>query len=241
MIKIGDIEALVIRKPIKNLNLSVLPPLGRVRVSAPISIKDEVIRTLLVTRLTWIRKQQMKFQSQARQTPRDYVSGESHYYWGKRYRLDVVYEDRPSGVSIKGNERILLSVLPNTNRNKREDIMLRWYRDELRKVAKELIEKWQDSIGVSLNEWGIKRMKTRWGTCNQKDGRIWINLELVKKPEYCLEFIIVHELTHLLERKHNDRFKGYLDVFLPQWRQRKEELNQMILSYEDWSNNAACS
>jgi hypothetical protein len=234
MIKIGDIEALVIRKPIKNLNLSVLPPLGRVRVSAPISIKDEVIRTLLVTRLTWIRKQQMKFQSQARQTPRDYVSGESHYYWGKRYRLDVVYEDRPSGVSIKGNERILLSVLPNTNRNKREDIMLRWYRDELRKVAKELIEKWQDSIGVSLNEWGIKRMKTRWGTCNQKDGRIWINLELVKKPEYCLEFIIVHELTHLLERKHNDRFKGYLDHFMPRWRQYKEELNRSILSYEYW-------
>lgn len=235
MLQVGNIEALVVRKPIKNLHLSVLPPIGKVRVSAPIAMRDDAIRTLLATRIGWIKRQQEKFRTQERQTPRDYISGESHYYWGKRYRLDVLYEDKPAGVCIKGKERLVLSVRPNSDRGKREQIMLDWYRRELRGVANGLIEQWQRTIGVSLKQCRIKRMKTRWGTCNQKAGRIWLNLELVKKPEHCLEFIIVHEMTHLLERNHNDRFKAHLDRFLPRWRQHKEELKQSILSYERWN------
>lgn len=234
MLQVGNIEALVLRKPIKNLHLSVLPPLGKVRVSVPLAMKDDAIRALLATRLGWIRKQQGKFRAQERQTPREYVSGESHYYWGKRYRLEVVYNEKPFGVSLKNKEKIVLSVRSNSDCAKREQIMLDWYRKQLRTVANGQIEYWQKTMGVSLNEWGIKRMKTRWGTCNQKAARIWLNLELAKKPEHCLDLIIVHEMTHLLERKHNDKFKAYMDKFLPRWRQYKEELNQTILSHQDW-------
>jgi len=235
MLQVGNIEALVFRKPIKNLHLAVLPPVGKVRVSAPLTMKDDAIRTLLATRIAWIKKQQIKFEGQERQTRREYVSGESHYYWGKRYRLEVIYEDKSSKVSIKGKDKILLSVRPNSDRMKREQVMIEWYRKELRKVAHDLLEQWQKILGINAHEWGIKRMKTRWGTCNQKAGRIWFNLELAKKPEHCLDFIIVHEMTHLLEKNHNDRFKTHMDTFLPRWRQFKEELNQTVLSHENWS------
>ena len=235
MLQVGNIEALVIRKPIKNLHLAVLPPAGKVRVSAPLTMKDDAIRTLLATRLAWIKKQQAKFVGQERQTRRDYVSGENHYLWGKRCRLEVVYENTPSSVSLKGKDKIILNIRPNSHRAKREQILMDWYRKELRVIASNLIERWQKTIGVQLNAWGIKRMKTRWGTCNQKAGRIWLNLELTKKPEHCLEFIIVHEMTHLLERSHNDRFKAYLDRFMPRWRQYKEELKRSVLSYERWN------
>lgn len=235
MLEVGSIKALVVRKPIKNLHLSVLPPLGKVRVTAPLAMKDDAIRTLLATRLIWIKKQQKKFEGQERQTKREYVSGESHYLWGKPYRLEVVYENKPSSMRIKGKDKLILSVRPKSNRAKRERVMMDWYRKELRNVARVLIERWQEVVGVQLDAWEIKRMKTRWGTCNQKTGRIWLNLELAKKPENCLDFIIVHEMTHLLEKKHNDRFKVYMDKFLPRWRQYKEELNRTILSHESWN------
>ncbi len=235
MMEVGSIKALVVRKPIKNLHLSVLPPLGKVRVTAPLAMKDDAIRTLLATRLIWIKKQQKKFEGQERQTKREYVSGESHYLWGKPYRLQVVYENKPSSVRIKGKDKLILYVRPKSNRAKRERVMMDWYRKELRNVARVLIERWQEVVGVQLDAWGIKRMKTRWGTCNQKAGRIWLNLELAKKTENCLDFIIVHEMTHLLEKKHNNRFKVYMDKFLPRWRQYKEELNRTILSHESWS------
>lgn len=234
MLQVANIEALVVRKPIKNLHLAVLPPLGKVRVSAPLTMRDDAIRTLLATRIGWIKRQQEKFKTQERQTPREYVSGESHYYWGKRYRLEVTHDEKSSSVNLIGKEKIVLSVRPNSDRNKREQVMMDWYRRELRSVANNLIEQWQRTIGISLKEWGIKRMKTRWGTCNQRAGRIWLNLELAKKPEHCLEFIIVHEMTHLLERCHNDRFKAHLDRFMPRWRQYKEELSKSVLSYELW-------
>jgi len=212
-----------------------LPPLGKVRVTAPLAMKDDAIHTLLATRLAWIRKQQIKFESQERQTKREYVSGEGHYFWGKRYRLEVVYENKPSCVSLKGKDKIILSVRPNSSLTKHEQVMMDWYRKELRTVANKLLKHWQKIIGVQVSALGIKRMKTRWGTCNQKASRIWLNLELAKKPEHCLDFIIVHEMTHLLERTHNDRFRAYMDKFIPQWRQYKEELNRTILSHEKWS------
>lgn len=235
LLQVGSIEALVIRKPIKNLHLSVLPPLGKIRVSAPIAMKDDAIRTLLATRLAWIRKQQARFEGQERQTRREYVSGENCYLWGKRCRLEVVYEDKPPSVSLKGKDKIILSVRSNSNRAKREQVMMEWHRKELRGVVVGLLDRWQKTVGVQVNSWGIKRMKTRWGTCNQKAGRIWLNLELAKKPEHCLDFIIAHEMTHLLEKNHNDRFKAHLDRFMPRWRQYKEELNRSVLSYERWS------
>lgn len=234
MLQVGSIEALVVRKPIKNLHLSVLPPLGKVRVSAPLAMKDDAIRTLLAIRLAWIRKQQAKFEGQERQTRREYISGEDHYLWGKRCRLEVVYEDKPSSVSLKGKDKIILSVRPNSNHAKREQVMLEWYRKQLRAVIHELLERWQKTVGVQVSACGIKRMKTRWGTCNQKTGRIWLNLELAKKPEHCLDFIIAHEMTHLLERSHNDRFKVHMNTFMPRWRQYKEELNRAVLSHEKW-------
>lgn len=234
MLEVGSIEALVVRKPIKNLHLSVLPPLGKVRVTAPLTMKDDAIRTLLATKLVWIKKQQAKFEGQERQTRREYVSGESHYLWGKRHRLEVVYEDKPSSVNLKGKDRLILSVRPNSTRKKRKQVMMDWYRKELRGIARTLLEHWQKAIPIKVNSWGIKRMKTRWGTCNQKAGRIWLNLELAKKPEHCSDFIIVHEMMHLLEKKHNDRFKAYMDKFLPRWRYYKEELNRTVLSHESW-------
>ncbi|MCK9266720.1 M48 family metallopeptidase [bacterium] len=235
ILNVGSIEAIVIRKNVKNLHLSVLPPMGKVRVTAPIFMKADAIRMLLATRLSWIKKQQAKFRAQERQTPREYVSGETHYYWGKKYRLEVVYQDKPPYVQLKGKNKIILCVRPGSTKNKREQVMMDWYRKELRKVADEVVEYWQNKMDVSLNDWGIRRMKTRWGSCNQDSKRIWLNLELVKKPEHCLHFIIVHELTHILERKHNDRFRAYMDKFLPRWRQIKEELNGFALNHEYWN------
>ena len=234
MLLVGNIEALVVRKPIKNLHLAVLPPMGKVRVSAPASMKDDAIRTLLSTRSTWIKRQQEKFKCQKRQSLREYVSGESHYLWGNRYRLEVIYNNAPSRVSVKGKDKLVLSVRPNSDCKNREQVMIEWYRKGLRNVAADRIEQWQQRISVRVNAWGIKRMKTRWGTCNPMSGRIWLDLELAKKREHCLDFIIAHELTHLLERNHNERFKLHMDAFLPQWRQYKEELNRTILSHENW-------
>ena len=232
LLQVGTLSALVIRKPIKNLHLSVLPPLGKVRVTAPLAMKDDAIRTFLATKLAWIKKHQAKFEGQERQTRCEYVSGESHYLWGKRYRLEVVYENKPCRVCLKGKDKIILSIRPDSNRAKREQVMMEWYRKGLRAVANERLMWWQKIIGVQASTWGIKRMKTRWGTCNRTAGRIWLNLELAKKPEHCLDFIIAHEMTHLLEKNHNDRFKKHMDQFIPTWRQYNDELNRSILSHE---------
>jgi len=235
-LQLGNIEALVVRKPIKNLHLSVLPPAGRVRITAPEHMKDDAIRTFIATRLQWIKKQQGKFAAQERQTEREYVSGESHYFLGKRYRLEVVYEDDTPRVSVKGNSKIILRVRQKSTREKREKVMTDWYRKELRTLVDKVISKWQKKTGIDARAWRIKKMKTRWGTCNQKAGRIWLNLELAKKPIACIEYVIVHELLHLVEKKHNERFVNLLTEYLPKWRSQKEELNRFILSHEKWSH-----
>jgi predicted metal-dependent hydrolase len=234
LLQIGSIEVLVVRKPIKNLHLSVLPPDGSVRVSSPLAMNDDAIRTLIVTRVPWIRKQKAKFEGQERQTKREYVSGESHYFLGKRYRLEVVHEDSSPRVSLKGKNKIILQVRPNSTFGRREQVLLDWYRSELRNVSKEPLEVWQKRIGVTVASWGIKRMKTRWGTCNQRAARIWLNLELVKKPVACIEYVVVHELVHLIENRHNDHFVDLMSRHLPKWRSAKEELNRLTLSHETW-------
>jgi predicted metal-dependent hydrolase len=233
-LQLGSVEALVVRKPIKNLHLSVLPPNGWIRVSAPRNMKDDTIRTLLALRLPWIKKQQNKFTSQERQTKREYVSGESHYFLGKRYRLELVHKDKVPSVFLKGKNKIILQVRQNSTVAKRQEVMMDWYRTELYVIVSDLLNKWQKKIGVQVKFWSIKRMKTRWGTCNQKSARVLINLELAKKPIACIEYVIVHELVHLIEKKHNEKFQNLMTKYLPKWQSIKEGLNSFVLSYEKW-------
>ena len=234
-IQVGLLPVLVRLKPIKNLHISVLPPDGMIRVSAPEEMNDDAIRMSLATRIPWINKQRMQFQGQVRQAPRKYVGGESHYFWGKRYLLSVVNEDKPTQVILKGKTKIILQVPKRSTIMKREEIMSDWYRLELRQEVERLMNVWQKKIGVKVKGWGIKKMKTRWGTCNYKSGRIWLNLELAKKPIEFTEYVVVHELLHIIEKNHSERFVKLLTHFLPKWRSLKDELNRFILSHEEWS------
>lgn len=236
MLQVGGIEAVVLYKPVKNLHLNVLPPVGKVRVTAPQNMNDDAIRTFLATRISWIKKQQAKFKQQERQTPREYVSGETHYFFGKKYRLEVVHAETKESVQIKGKNKIILTVKPKSNVLKRERLMQDWYRDELRTFLNQAVEQWEKKIGVKTKQWGIRRMKTRWGTCNHKAKRIWFNLELVKKPVSCIEYVITHELIHLIEEKHGDKFVALMNKYKPKWQDEKEELNRLILSHEEWKN-----
>ena len=234
-IQVGEISIDIVKKDIKNLHLGVYPPDGRVRIAAPLRLKDDAIRVFAVSKLAWIKKKQANYRAQERQSKREYVSRESHYYEGKRYLLKVIYQDAPPCVEIRNKTHIDLYVRPGANREQRKKVMTEWYRAQLKKKIPDIVEQWQKVIEVNVDDWGVKQMRTRWGTCNQKAKRIWINLELAKKPTHCLDFIVVHEMVHLLEKNHNDQFKAYMDEFIPQWRKYKEELNQSVLSHDDWS------
>lgn len=224
----------IVRKNIKNLHVAVYPPDGHVRVSAPLRLSDDDVRLAVISRLSWIRRHQAGFRAQARQSMREMVTGESHYVEGRRYRLDVVEHNAPPTVRLRNNNILELSVRPGTNRAKREAILYRWYRSRLKQQAEALITKWEPIIDVSVSRWGIRKMKTRWGSCNTEERRIWLNLELAKKSLLCQEYIVVHEMVHLLERRHNDRFISLMDQFLPNWRHIRDELNQEPLAYEHW-------
>lgn len=224
----------VVRKPIKNLHVGVYPPFGRVRVAAPQRLSDEAVRLAIISRLAWIRRQKSAFEQQDRQSQREMVSGESHYVAGNRYRLDVIEHDAPPAIRIRNRGILELRVRPGTSRQKREDVLNRWHRKRLRQQLPDLIAQWQRVVGVKVADCGIKRMKTRWGSCNIDERRIWLNLELAKKPPECLEYILVHEMVHLLERHHNDAFKAYMDHFMPNWRSHRDELNRAPLAHEEW-------
>ena len=180
------------------------------------------------------KKQKLKFENQERQSERLFVSGESHYYKGKRYLLNVIYHNAAPKLEIHKTHIDLYSRDGSTN-EQREKVFTEWYRKKLKEQIPALIDKWQEIIGVEVNDWGIKRMKTKWGTCTIADRRIWLNLELAKKPEHCLEYIIVHEMVHLIEHNHSDRFVASMDEFMPNWHFYKEELNQSMLRHEIWS------
>lgn len=233
-IDVNGLAVDVVRKDIKNLHLAVYPPNGRVRVAAPLRVNDEAVRLAVIARLAWIKRQQLKFEEQERETQREYVNGESHYFQGARYRLNVIVRDAPSRVIVRNKRFIDLYVRPHSTLEQRERIMSAWYRAYLRQTVPPLIEKWASIIGVEVAEWGIKQMKTRWGTCNIKARRVWLNLELAKKSARCLEYILVHEMVHLLERHHNERFLELMNKFMPQWRLLREELNRAPLSHETW-------
>ena len=233
-IDISGISVEVVRKDIKHFYIGVHPPNGRVRVSAPLHFDEDAIRMAIITRLAWIRQKQAEFAKQERQSEREFVTGESHYFAGRRYRLDVVEQDCPPKVWLPNNTKIALSVRPGSDSAKRGAVMQRWYRQHLRAEVPPLLEKWEPKLGVSVNEVRIKRMKTLWGSCNIGAKRIWLNLELAKKPKSCLAYVLVHEMVHLLERDHNDRFRALMDKFLPQWRTYRDTLNRAPLAHEDW-------
>lgn len=224
----------VVRKDIKNLHLAVYPPNGRVRVAVPLRVNDEAVRLAVISKLAWIKRQQTKFKEQERQSEREYVSGESHYFQGARYRLNVIYRDGVGRVVIRNKKTIDLYVRSKSTTVQRERVMTAWYRAYLKETFPLLIAKWEKIMGVKVEDWGVKQMKTRWGTCNIEARRIWSNLELAKKSTRCLEYIVVHEMVHLLERHHNDRFRALMNQFLPQWQLIREELNREPLTHEDW-------
>ncbi len=224
----------VVRKPIKNLHLSVHPPDGHVRVSAPSHMDDEAVRLAVVSKLSWIRRHQKTFADQPRQSQREMISGESHYFLGRCYRLTVTERNGPNRITLNGTSNLTMQLRPGTDRDKREQLLNTWYRQHMKELVPDLISKWQPIIGVQVADWGIKKMKTRWGSCNTRDHRVWLNLELAKKSLDCIEYVLVHEMVHLLERKHSERFKALMDQFLPQWRLYRDELNQTTLAHEEW-------
>lgn len=232
--EVGGIKVDVIRKDIKNLHLGVYPPNGRVRVAVPLYVEDEAVRLAIIAKLPWIQRQQKEFLAQARQTERQYISGESHYFAGQRYLLQVEYADLTPSVMIRNKKFMVLRVRPDSDILQRERVLMNWYREHLKQRATLLINQWQAVIGVEIADWRIKQMKTKWGSCNIEAKRIWLNLELAKKPISCLEYVVVHELIHLLERHHNARFIHLMDTFLPNWRLTRDELNREPLAHEKW-------
>lgn len=230
---VGGIDVEVVRKPIKNLHLGVYPPSGRVRVAAPPSLNDEAIRLAVVTRMGWINRQKKKFATQARQSERAYVSGETHFHFGVSYRLRLVRKSGPSMARVVG-DRIELSIPTNANRDFRERAFQRWQREQLRDRVQSLVDHWTEALDVQRPQVGIKRMRTKWGSCNPDAGRVWINLEMVKKPPACLDYLICHEMAHIIERSHGDRFISLLDRHMPRWRTLRDELNREPLAFESW-------
>jgi predicted metal-dependent hydrolase len=232
-IEVGGISVEVVFKKIKNVHLSVHPPTGRVRISAPRWVKLDTIRVYAISKIDWIKKHQKKFQAQERETHREYLDRESHYVWGQRYLLKVTEENRTPSVELRHNQ-LLLTVRPGAVMEKREAVVTAWYRELVSAAALPLITKWELVLGVKADQVIVRRMKTRWGSCTPTKGTIRLNTELGKKPRECLEYVVVHELVHLIEPSHNARFVSLMDKFMPQWRHVRDELNRAPLGHVDW-------
>lgn len=233
-IELGDICIDVIHKNIKNIHLSVHPPHGRVTISAPLRMDLETVRLFSISKLGWIRKQQKKLMNQKREAPREYVTRESHYYLGQRYLLKVVEQDAAPKVVLK-HGTIELYIRKGASITRREEILQGWYRQKLRELMPQYISKLEKKMHVEVAEICIRKMKTKWGTCNPKVNRIWLNTELAKKPIESIEYVLIHEMVHLFERNHNEKFIAYMDKFLPKWRHLREELNRSALGHVEWS------
>jgi predicted metal-dependent hydrolase len=233
-LQLGDIAVDVVLKDIKNIHLSVYPPAGRVRISAPRRMSLDTIRVFAISKLAWIKQQQAKLREQERETPREYLDRESHYLWGKRYLLMVVESDAAPSIALN-HDRMILTVRPGTDEEKKLALVDAWYRDHLRKAVLPLIAKWECPIGVQVERVFVRRMKTRWGSCSTRTRRVRLNTDLAKKPPGCLEYVIVHEMIHLLEPTHNARFVALMDRFMPNWRLRRDQLNQLPVRHEEWS------
>ena len=233
-LEIGNLEIEVVRKDIKNIHLSVYPPHGKVRLAHPLNVNDNTIRLYAISKLSWIKKQQRKFAKQDRLTARNYSDRETHYLFGKKYLLKVIELDKPPQVNIKRKTTMELCVRPGSTKEQKQKVLDDFYREELKARITNLLEKWQQKTSIKINAFGVKKMKTKWGTCNTEAKRIWLNLELAKKPIQCIEYIIVHEMIHTLERHHNERFEALLKQYLPKWKHLKEELNNLPVSHLEW-------
>jgi predicted metal-dependent hydrolase len=233
-IHIANLDIDVIRKDIKNMHLAVYPPTGRVRLAAPSKTDDEVIRLFAISKIGWIKKHIKNFNGQSRESPRDFVSGESHYFEGRRYLLNVIEKGHYGKVELKNHKELNLFVKKGSDKDQKARVLKEWYRKQLKMMIPSIIEKWEQKIGVKANAWGVKQMRTKWGSCNVEEKKIWINLELAKKPKNCLEYIVVHELIHLIERSHNDHFIELMDEHMPKWRSYRDELNRLPISHTDW-------
>ena len=236
MIQLGDISITVTLKDVRNVHLSVHPPDGRVTLVAPLSTRLDVARAYAISKLTWVREQQRKLFNQARETPRQYIERESHDLWGRRYLLTVVQRDAKPKITLD-HKRITLNIRPGSDTTKRAQVFHEWHKSLLHEVVPPLIEKWESKLVVKINKYFLQRMKTKWGSCNPSAGHIRLNTELVKKPKDLLEYVIVHEMAHLIEPNHGDRFVTILDTHYPHWREARMELNELPLAAEDWTTS----
>ena len=234
-IQLGDINIEVDRKAIKNVHLSVHPPDGRVTMSAPLSTRLEVARAYAVTRLTWIRHQQEKMKAQRRETPRQYVQRESHYIWGRRYLLKIIPTEDKVHISID-HRRISLHIKAGSTKQKKEELMYEWQKALLHNFIREIIPKWEKILGVNVNAYYVQRMKTKWGSCNHRSRNIRLNTELVKKPKDLVEYVIVHEMAHLIFPTHSENYVALMNRFYPGWREARMELNELPLGHVEWKN-----
>jgi hypothetical protein len=226
---IGGLQVELVRKDIRNLHLGVYPPTGRVRVAAPLAVSDDAVRLAVIGRLGWIRRQQAKFQAQPRQSAREMIRGESHYYLGRRYRLVLEETRGRQTVSVQGSVRLVLHARPGADAAARWRVLERWYRAQLNELLAPMVGHWAGVLGVAPPPWRVRWMKTKWGSCNPQAPRLWFNLGLVKAPPECIEYVVAHELLHLIERSHGQRFLDLLDAKLPDWRERRARLNALPL------------
>jgi predicted metal-dependent hydrolase len=233
-IQLGDVSITVTRKDIKNVHLSVHPPLGRVTLSAPKATRLEVARAYAISKLGWIRDQQRRLADQAREAPRWFINRESHYLWGRRYLMTIVHRDGKPFVVID-HKRVILTVRPGSDANKRAEIIHDWHKELLHKTVPPLIQKWERKLKVKVRGYFLQRMKTKWGSCNHRAAHIRLNTELVKKPKDLLEYVIAHEMVHLIEPTHSDRFIAILQKHYPSWREARAELNELPLTAEVWN------
>ena len=229
-IVVSNISVEVIRKNIKNMHLAVLPPDGRVRVSAPTQLTDEAITMFVRTKLGWIKKQQEKFQQQPRQSERQYVSGETLYVWGKQYFLQVEYSYKGNALTLSGDKAIL-TVRKESSPKQRGSFVNEWYRSLLKQEVAKYLPKWEKTTGLYCSSWQSQYMTTKWGTCNPTSKKIWLNIQLAKKPIECLEYVILHELAHLKVHNHGPEFTAILDQYMPYWRDHRCRLNDSTLDY----------
>lgn len=232
-VQLGDIAVDVVLKDIKNVHLSVHPPSGRVRISAPSRMSLDTIRVFAISKLDWIKQQQKKLREQERETPREYLDWESHYAWGKRYLLKVTEHNLAPDVDRKRNI-LILRIRPGSSEEKKQAALEEWYREQLKAAVPPLIAKWELLLGIKVKRFFVQRMKTKWGSCSHGAGSIRLNTELAKKPAECLEYIVVHEMIHLLESTHNSRFIALMDQFMPKWQFQREELNRLPVRHETW-------
>jgi len=232
-VQLGEIAVDVVKKDIKNIHLSVYPPTGKVRISAPLRMDIDTIRVFAISRLGWIKQQQQKLREQEREPPREYLDRESHYVWGKRYLLEVIEKDAGPEVELK-HSKMLLGVRPASGEEKKQAILDAWYRDQVKIAVGPMIAKWEPLLGVRVGDFSVRKMKTKWGSCSPGPGTIRLNTELAKKPPECLEYILVHEMVHLLEPTHNSRFVALMDQFMPRWEFYRENLNRLPVRHERW-------